>query len=733
MKFKYNTIRINLFFIICIVFLFGLFAYKLGVVALNDEVEGTNLAELAANRSTATKILTANRGNIYDRTGKETLAQNINSYTIVAYLSEKRTSDERYPKHVKDKEMTAKKLAEVLAPNKYEDTYKTILKLLNQSNLYQTYLGSVGKGITENVKRKIEELALPGIDFIKESKRYYPNSDFASYIIGYAKTNEETGEIKGELGIEGYCDRYLKGKDGSITYQRDAYGYQLADKYSKTVEAQDGYDVYLTLDHQVQIFLDNAVEEFAEFDPSWVTITVADAETGAIIGSSTSPSYNPNKLNITNYNNPLTSFTYEPGSTMKIFSFMSAMEEGKYDGSATYPSGSIKVDNYNIHDWNKSGWGTITYDVGFTYSSNTAAVRLAQAVKRNKLHQYYSDLGFGELTGIELSGELKGDIDFTYNSELASVSYGQGMTVTPIQMIQALSTITNDGTVMKPYIIDKIVDPNTGEVVYQGKKTELKKVYSTSTVNKIKELMDLTVNGEDKAATGRVYQTDAVRLIGKTGTANYTGSNGQYVKGTYNTIRSFAGVFPYDKPEYIIYVSVKDFKGSSKNMGNIVKKLVESVAKYRNLDERPSDIDSSKIVTIDNYLNKDTKDSVSKLQAKGISSIVIGDGNKVINQYPKKDTKTSQKARVFLVTNGNKVTMPDIIGWSSNEFIDFCKLVGVKYELDGYGYITSSNIEVGTVLNENTVIAVKLKNIEPESLVTKEESGENGDNKENNN
>ncbi|MDE6292973.1 MAG: PASTA domain-containing protein, partial [Bacilli bacterium] len=424
------------------------------------------------------------------------------------------------------------------------------------------------------------------------------------------------------------------------------------------------------------------------------------------------------------------SFTYEPGSTMKIFSFMTAMEEGKYNGSATYSSGSIKVDDYIIRDWNKKGWGTITYDVGFTYSSNTAAVRLAQAVKRNKLHQYYSDLGFGSLTEIELSGELKGDIDFTYNSELASASYGQGVTVTPIQMIQALSTIVNDGTVMKPYIIDKIVDPNTDEIIYQGKKKELKKVYSTSTVNKIKELMDLTVNGGDKAATGYVYHTDAVRLIGKTGTANYIGSDGTYVKGDYNNIRSFAGVFPYDKPEYIIYVSVKDFKGASKDMGNIVKKLVESVAKYRNLDERPSDIDTSKIVTIDNYLNKDITDSVKKLQAKGISSIVIGDGTKVINQYPKKNTKTSQKARVFLVSNGSKITMPNVIGWSSNEFIDFCKLVGVKYELDGYGYITSSNISEGTVLNENAVISVHLKNIEPESLVTKEESGTSDDNKE---
>jgi penicillin-binding protein 2B len=229
---------------------------------------------------------------------------------------------------------------------------------------------------------------------------------------------------------------------------------------------------------------------------------------------------------------------------------MSAIEEKKYKGDQLYQSGHKTIGDYTIKDWNGHGWGKITYDVGFTYSSNTAAVKLAQSVGKAELINYYKRLGFGSKTGIELSNEYEGKLNINYNSELASASYGQGVTVTPIQMIQALTSITNDGTVLKPYIIDKIVDPNKGTVVYQGGRTEVEKIYSTHTVNKIIELMDNTVNNiEDKTITGKAYHTDAVRVIGKTGTADYTDKTGKYIADSVHVIRSFAGVFPKDYPE----------------------------------------------------------------------------------------------------------------------------------------------------------------------------------------
>ena len=724
MKYTNNTIRINLFFIFCIVFLFVIFFAKISYVALSPTVDGIDLVAFAESKSFATKKLIAERGTIYDKTGEVVFAQNVNSYTVIAYLDPARTTNDENPRHVVNKELTAQKLSEVLLPLNSKMTYEYILSLLNWE-VKQVELGPGGRGITENIKQRIEALLLPGIGFVRTSKRYYPNGDFASYIIGYAKKREGSGEIVGELGIESYTDRYLKGTDGSITYQKDGNGYQMVDKVSYETPALDGYNVYLTIDQQIQIFLDNAVDEFNKYDPSWVTITLADAKTGAIIGSSSTPSFNPNKLNITDYKNPMVSYTYEPGSTMKIFSFMSAIEENKYKGDSLYDSGKIKVDDYIISDWNKKGWGKITFDRGFTYSSNVAAVLLAQSVGKNDLINYYEKLGFASKTGIELANEYSGTLKVEYGTELASISYGQGMTVTPIQMIKALTVLTNDGTVLKPYVIDRIEDPNTGEIVYQGGRKEVEKLYSTSTVNKIVELLDKTVNNTDTVATGRVYSTPAVRLIGKTGTANYT-EGGSYVKGTYNVISSFAGVFPKENPEYIIYLAIKDFHGSSKQRGNIVKELVESVAKYKNLDERPSDKDGSKIVTVGKYINKSTISSVSNLNSMKVMPIVVGDGDTVVRQYPAPNTVTSVNGKVFLVTNGKNYIMPDITGWSANEVKNLFDILGVKYHFNGYGYVVSTNLQPGAIISLGEIVQVNLENIEPESLATNEEVLEDG-------
>lgn len=728
MKYTSNTIRINILFLLCVAFFFGCFFVKTGYVALNDIVEGTDIAVLAENRATATKVLKANRGNIYDSSGN-VLAQNVNSYTVIAYLEESRTTDVRYPKHVVDKEMTAEKLSEVLLPLNSKMTKEYILKLLNQ-DVYQVELGPGGRGISELIKQRIEALVLPGIDFTRTYKRYYQNGDFASYIVGYAKKYDGSEEMVGELGIEGFADRYLKGTDGSITYQKDAHGYQMAGKVSYETPAKDGYDIYLTLDKTVQMFLDNAVADIEEYNPEWISITVADADTGAIIASSTSPSFDPNKLNITDFRNPLISYTYEPGSTMKIFSFMTAIEENKYDGESLYKSGSIPVSNYVISDWNKVGWGKISFDVGFTYSSNVAAVLLANEIGRGKLMDYYTRLGFGTLTGIELANEYDGVLDIDEASELAAASYGHGMTVTPIQMIKALTVLTNDGTVLKPYVIDKIIDPNTGKVVYEGKRTEVDKVYSTSTVNKIIDLMDKTVNTDDKSATGRGYATDAVRLIGKTGTANYIGEDGTYVDGDNNVIRSFAGVFPKENPEYIIYVATKDFEGSSSQLGSVIKTLVESVAKYKDLDERPSDKDLSKIVSVENYRNRSVISSVSNINSLGVTSVVIGDGDTVVAQYPSEGVKTSKGAKIYLVTNGINYKMPDVLGWSSMEIINLCNLLGLDYQLNGYGYVISTNIKTDAIIKSGQKLIVDLKNIEPESLTDEEDENENENNEE---
>lgn len=684
---------------IATIFLFVVILVKLTYVAISPKVDGIDLNTFALSRTTATKTIEASRGTIYD-INNEVLATNVRSYTVIAYLDESRTSDEANPRHVVDKETTAEKLSPLI-----NMTPEQILKLLNTKNVYQVELGPGGRNITELIKEEIEALDLPGIDFIKSTKREYPNGDFASYIIGYAKKNDE-GSIVGELGIEGKYNNELTGTNGKTIYQKDAYGYRIANTPEVTEEAKNGYDIYLTLDSNIQLYLENAIKEIENFNIDWATLTIADAKTGAIVGSTSSPSYNPNILNITDYNNPLVSYTYEPGSTMKIYSFMAAIEEGLYKGDELYQSGSIQVSDYNISDWNKEGWGKITYDKGFTYSSNVAAVLLSQKLGKEKLLDYYKKFGFGKKTGIELSNEYDGKIKFNYESELASASYGQGITTTPIQNIQALTSLSNSGTILKPYIISKIVD-NEGNVVYEGKRTELTKVVSSNTVKKMMDLMDETVNSKDTAVTGYRYHTDKLTLIGKTGTANYT-QNGKYVSGQYSTIRSFAGLFPKDDPKYIIYVSVKKFQGASSSLGNIIKKMVESVVTYKNLSDKDSNVDESKVINIASYINQDKNETVKLLEKYGLCPIVIGDGEYIINQYPSTNSSVLYGSKVFLVTNGNNITMPNVIGWTHNEINTFAKLIKINYNIDGYGKVINTNIPEGSIIDLNNDLLVEL-------------------------
>ena len=233
--------------------------------------------------------------------------------------------------------------------------------------------------------------------------------------------------------------------------------------------------------------------------------------------------------------------------------------------------------------------------------------------------------------------------------------------------------------------------------------------------------MDNTVNNiEDKTITGKAYHTDAVRVIGKTGTADYTDKNGKYIADSVHVIRSFAGVFPKDNPEYIIYVAVKDFTGTTSQMGAIVKNLIESVAKYRNIDTRETDKDESKIVTVPNLVNKTVTSASADLSNLGIQYVIIGDGNKIVSQYPKKGNKVSQKSKVFLKTNSSNIPMPDVTGWSSAEIVDFCNIVGLKYNLDGYGYVSTSSIPAGTILDGESVLTVTLQSITPQSLINEE-------------
>ncbi len=694
-------------FKIFLVFIMILYA-QLCYLSLFDNVYGINMQAFAKNRNTYKATIKALRGNIYAEDGS-LLAQTVTSYTVIAYLSESRTGTSKKPLHVVDKVKTAELLSKSLGM-----TEEYILKLLSR-DAYQVELGPGGRGITELKKEEIEALELPGIDFIEDNKRYYPNGDFASYLVGYAKKNEQE-EIVGELGIEALYDEELKGTDGLIEQQQDRYGYKIPDTPEKNIAAVDGKDIYLTIDASIQRFLEEAADKVeVESDPTWFTISVMEAKTGKILGSSSVPSFNPNTLNITNYENPLVSFAYEPGSVMKIFTYMCAMENGVYNGSDTYKSGSITIGDITIHDHNKVGWGTISYDLGLERSSNVAVATMMQTIlKKEQLRKCLADYGFGEKTNITLPREQAGSIKFNYDVEVAAASYGQGIWTTPIQQLQALSIIANNGSMIKPTIVSKIVDSSTDEVLYESEVEKVANVVSNDTVTQIKNLMYNVVNSTRAGATGTRYKLNGYDVIGKTGTAQiYNNTTGSYSSGNYDYIYSFSGMFPKDDPDVIIFASIKQpKKNGSTIMAREVKSLIQNIATYRNTFNNDKNLNVAHSYTLEDYRGKNTNEIQKQLESNDLNVVLIGSGETIIDQYPKKEIMVLDNDYVFLVTNSLEIKMPDFKSWARKDVMTFCELVNLNYDIEGYGYVIEQSIAANEVLKESDYLYIKLKDKE---------------------
>ena len=676
-KSKYNNKIINIFIVIAL-FCFLILIYRTAYLSLAKEVDGVNLKEFAQSRSVVSKTIPAKRGNIYDRNG-EALAINVSSYTLIAYLDESRSEGEDELYHVKDKKNTAKKLATVI-DMKEDDIYE----ILNQENMYQVEFGTAGKGLTELEKEEIEKLNLPGIDFIEDVKRYYPNGSFASYVLGYATTNED-GKIVGEFGMEELLNDVLSGTDGYTTYQKDLNGYKIPGTKEVTVDAVDGNDVYLTIDSNIQFFVEQAIGEAEEnYNFDWMTIVVADAKTGEILGTGQSPTFDPNTRDIENWTDITVAEAYEPGSIMKIYTYMAAMEAGTYRGSDKFKSGVYETeDDTKIYDWLPQGFGTITYDQGFIASSNVGVINIMNNfINKTILQDYFKKLGFGTKTGITLANEVSGQIKFNYQTEVYNASFGQGITTTPMQHIKALTSIANDGIMLKPYIISKVLDENNKEV-YTGQREELGQVASKETTDKMKELMYNVVNSNWYGATGTIYKVKNSDVIGKTGTAQLVNEKaGSYYTDDYNMTRSFVGMWPKDDPEVIIYASVKR-SGTSTPISKAVTSIIENMNKYLNIFSEEED-DTIENFIVDNYLNKTKTDVESK-------KLYIGTGNKIINQYPAKGSILSSNDTLILLTNSNNPKIPNLKGYSKQEAKAVCNMLNLECTFKGYGYISSQS------------------------------------------
>ena len=352
-KTNIEKIRPNYILAPCVLLLFcALIARVFYLCTVDYKVGDETISAFIKNRNTEEDTILPKRGSILDA-NNNVLAEDVASYSVIAYLDEKRSENSKIPLHVVDPDATAEKLAPYINM-KPED-----LKLLLKKKAYQVELGPGSRNLSQLQMEEIKKLNLPGIDFIASTKRYYPSGDFASYAIGYTINEEDKSKNiwkVGQLGIEEYFNDNLTGHSGYITYEHDRNGYKIANGREYIEPADDGDNVYLTIDSNIQLFTENAVKQMKkDSEEEWGFIIVADAKTGAIMSYATFPSFDPNKKNITNYMDLMTGTTFEPGSTMKIFSYLCAIDSGKYNGTSTYDSGKITYTDKNgkqttIHD-----------------------------------------------------------------------------------------------------------------------------------------------------------------------------------------------------------------------------------------------------------------------------------------------------------------------------------------------------------------------------------------------
>ncbi|EUJ28435.1 penicillin-binding protein [Listeria cornellensis] len=696
-----------LFIIFGVIFLsvIGRFFYMQVV----GDVNGVPLAAKAAKQHLRSSVIEANRGSILDQKG-EVIAKDTASYTLAAVLDPKQTVDAKNPHHVVEKEETAALLAKYL-PMKEAG----ILKKLQKKDVFQVEFGKAGKNLSAEVKDKIEASKLPGLVFTKQAERFYPNGVFASHLIGYAQ--QETGKdgiskLIGKMGIEKAYNDILTGKNGSINYDADKYGYILPNAKSAVKEAQDGQDIYLTLDKKIQTFLEDTLNTVdAKYNPKNMMAVVMNPKTGEILAMSQRDTFNPTtKEGLTNqWANLPVEITYEPGSVMKIFSLASAIDLGVYHPNAYYQSGTYNVGSIPIHDHNAGvGWGSITYREGVERSSNVAFAKLLAGMGPDKFKTYLQNFGFGAKTGIDLPNEATGKILFDRRIEQVTTVFGQGTTVTMMQMLQGATAIASDGTMKQPYVVSKVVDPNTGKVT-ETKTVTTGKPISAATAKQTREELRNVIKGE--VGTGKLYAIDGYDIAGKTGTSQIPNPNGGgYMTGNDNYIFSFMGMAPAKDPELVMYVTMQQPQLSGTETGGkavseIFNPVMKNSLQYLNI--KSADTAKLKTVEITSMAGKTPDAGKKELEAKKLIPVVIGNGKKIVQQLPLTGEKILEGQRVILMTEGD-MTIPDMKDWAKNDVLKVSEITGVPFKVNGNGYVLKQSLSAGSVLNDKSQVTIEL-------------------------
>ena len=623
--------------IVLLIILF-IFIIIIAKVFYIEVIDYKKLNSLASGLWSRNLPIEADRGNIYTVDG-EAIASNLTTTSLVFI-----------PNQIKNKDLVAEKISEIL------DVPKSKIEehLYKKSMMERVH--PEGRRLSYEIADKIENLHFDGVYLLKESKRYYPHNEMLSHVLGYVGIDNQ-----GLSGLELEYDDILTGEYGSIQYFSDAKGNNL-ERNSVYVEPEDGLDIYLTVDYGIQSSIERELDNVVlRYNPDGAWAIAMDPNTGEILGMSSRPNFNPN--NYKNYDtetinrNMAIWASYEPGSTFKILTLSAAVNEGKVDliKDTFYDGGSVNVGGARIKCWKHGGHGSQTFLEVVQNSCNPGFVELGNRLGKETLFDYINKFGYGKKTGIDLNGEATGilfSLDKVGPVELATTAFGQGVSVTALQQVVAVSAAINGGTLYKPYIVKRVAYHENGQIIKEVKPTIVRdNIVTKDTSEKVRMTLESVVS----LGTGRNAYIDGYRVGGKTGTAQKV-NNGIYMQGNY--IVSFIGFLPANDPKIVVYLAIDNPKGVTQYGGTvsapIVKNIMEDAITSLNIEKQDGGTEKKyqwydkKYYTVPNVVGKSKKEATSML--KSFSVEYSGSGDVVVSQSPDSDSRIAEgeKVRLYL-------------------------------------------------------------------------------------
>lgn len=709
------TVKKRIVFLLFVIFVVQ--TVIIGRYAYVQIIWAPQLQKWAVEQWTNDIRISARRGNILDRNGNP-LAVSGNVERVDAFLKD--INDKEKKKKI-TKEEIAEKLSPILSMSKEDILAKLNKKMSNGAPIACV---TIARRIEKEQGNKIRQLKLPGIIVSEDTKRYYPNGNFLSQVLGSINVDGD-----GRSGIELQYNDALKGVPGRYMGETDAYHRELPYKIANYYPPKNGSDLVLTIDQYVQYYTEKALERgLVEYKAKSISAIIMDPKTGEILAMASKPDFDPNnpvkgsvEESMKLWKNRTVNYNFEPGSILKVITAAAAINENLVSNSDRFVcNGSYKVADRTIHCWRRQGHGIQTFPQILQNSCNVGFMILGERIGKERLYKYYNAFGLGKKTNIDLPGEETGiirPIEKVGKVELATEAFGQGISVTSIQYLTALAAVANDGKLVEPHIVKKIL--NTDEngntsVVKEIQPKVVRQVITPESAKKLRQILESVVT---YGAAKRAYM-EGYHIGGKTGTAQVV-ENGRYAPGKY--ISSFAAMAPCDDPKFVMILSIDEPDPSNYYSGStaapLSKTLFEDLFRYWNIQPDTSSNTDKKPkveVIIPEVRGLNVEEAGLILSKNKINYEIQGNGNIIYDMSPKPGVSVYENIKITLYLgvekNANaKVVVPNFSTMTKKEIDSLAKSLELEAVFMGDGIGVSQDIKPNTEVSKGTIIKVILE------------------------